>query len=91
MAIPHRADRDEIEHYRVSVESFLNRLTQEAEDWAESGKRKSNEHAIRRLRRKQLFLPGIDADALDSTKAILPILSQRAGHRRELSSKRRAS
>jgi len=46
--IPPRLDRDGIEHYRRKVETLLNRLTAEAEAWAESGTRKVDEQPIRR-------------------------------------------
>jgi hypothetical protein len=32
-----------VEHYRIEVERMLNRLTREAEAWAEAGTRKVNE------------------------------------------------
>ena len=38
--IPQKLDRDGIEHYRLEVELLLNRLTLEAEAWAESGTNK---------------------------------------------------
>jgi lysophospholipid acyltransferase (LPLAT)-like uncharacterized protein len=47
MHIPAGLDRDGIEHYRVQVETMLNRLTLEAEAWAESGTRKVNEFPLR--------------------------------------------
>jgi lysophospholipid acyltransferase (LPLAT)-like uncharacterized protein len=37
LMVPSDLDRDGIEHYRLQVESVLNRLTTEAETWAESG------------------------------------------------------
>ncbi|HEY1600411.1 MAG TPA: lysophospholipid acyltransferase family protein [Pirellulales bacterium] len=43
MNIPADLDRDGLEHYRVEVERMLNRLTLEAEAWAEAGTRKVNE------------------------------------------------
>lgn len=46
--IPPRLGRDGIEHYRREVERLLNRLTLEAEAWAESGTRKVDEWAVRR-------------------------------------------
>lgn len=48
--IPADLDRDGIEHYRVEVERMLNRLTLEAEAWAEAGTRKVNEYVPRRER-----------------------------------------
>jgi len=38
--IPAQLDREGLEHYRCKVETLLNRLTLEAEAWAESGTRK---------------------------------------------------
>lgn len=37
MTIPSKLDRDGVEHYRLQVERLLNRLTCEAEAWAEAG------------------------------------------------------
>ena len=50
MNIPPDLDRDGIEHYRVEVERMLNRLTLEAEAWAEAGNRKVNEFVCLRER-----------------------------------------
>jgi hypothetical protein len=50
MHIPAELDRDGIEHYRLEVERMLNRLTLEAEAWAEAGTRKANEFVARRER-----------------------------------------
>ncbi len=41
--LPSRLDRDGVEHYRQQVERLLNRLTAEAETWAESGARRADE------------------------------------------------
>ncbi|HUY33145.1 MAG TPA: lysophospholipid acyltransferase family protein [Pirellulales bacterium] len=46
--LPGDLDRDGIEHYRREVERLLNRLTLEAEAWAESGTRKLDEQPARR-------------------------------------------
>ncbi len=46
--IPSDLDRDGIEHHRGQVERLLNRLTLEAEAWAESGTRKVEERPMRR-------------------------------------------
>ncbi|MEX2142055.1 MAG: lysophospholipid acyltransferase family protein [Pirellulales bacterium] len=46
--LPSDLDRAGIEHYRQHVETLLNRLTLEAEAWAESGTRKLNETEVRR-------------------------------------------
>jgi lysophospholipid acyltransferase (LPLAT)-like uncharacterized protein len=43
MQIPPDLDREGIEHYRREVERLLNRLTEEAEVWAESGSWKRGE------------------------------------------------
>lgn len=45
--LPADLDRDGLEHYRVQVERLLNRLTSEAEAWAESGERKVGEQPVR--------------------------------------------
>jgi hypothetical protein len=37
LQLPSDLDRTGIEHYRIHVESLLNRLTLEAEAWAEAG------------------------------------------------------
>jgi lysophospholipid acyltransferase (LPLAT)-like uncharacterized protein len=41
--IPPDLDREGVEHYRLKVETMLNRLTCEAEAWAEAGNGKVNE------------------------------------------------
>jgi lysophospholipid acyltransferase (LPLAT)-like uncharacterized protein len=46
--IPPKLDRFGLEHYRLQTEQLLNRLTLEAEAWAESGTRKLNEAPVRR-------------------------------------------
>jgi hypothetical protein len=43
MVIPADLDRAGVEHYRLRVEHLLNRLTCEAEAWAEAGTPKANE------------------------------------------------
>ncbi len=43
MSIPPDLDRDGVEHYRLQVEAMLNRLTLEAEAWAEAGTPKIGE------------------------------------------------
>ena len=45
--VPADLDRDGLEHYRVQVERLLNRLTGEAEAWAESGQCKIGEQPVR--------------------------------------------
>jgi hypothetical protein len=46
--VPANLDRAGMEHYRVKVELLMNRLTLEAEAWAESGTRKAAEVPLRR-------------------------------------------
>jgi hypothetical protein len=46
--LPSDLDRDGVEYYRQRVEHLLNRLTVEAEAWAEAGTRKVNEVELRR-------------------------------------------
>jgi lysophospholipid acyltransferase (LPLAT)-like uncharacterized protein len=48
ITIPPDLDRDELEHYRSGIERLLNRLTLEAEAWAESGTAKREEIPVRR-------------------------------------------
>jgi len=47
--VPPDLDRDGLEHYRMKIERLLNRLTAEAENWAESGKRKKGQMKIERF------------------------------------------
>ncbi len=53
ITIPRKADRDDLEGYRQRVGAILNRLTDEAEQWAESGRRMIGERPIRRLRARR--------------------------------------
>ena len=46
--VPSDLDRAGMEHYRLQVELLMNRLTLEAEAWAESGTRKIDEVPLRR-------------------------------------------
>jgi lysophospholipid acyltransferase (LPLAT)-like uncharacterized protein len=46
LVIPPRLDRSGIEHYRNVLERLLNRLTLEAEEWAESGEAKPREFRL---------------------------------------------
>jgi lysophospholipid acyltransferase (LPLAT)-like uncharacterized protein len=46
--IPDRLDRDDLEHYRSGVERLLNRLTFEAEQWAETRSSRVEEISVRR-------------------------------------------
>jgi lysophospholipid acyltransferase (LPLAT)-like uncharacterized protein len=58
--IPADLDRDGIEHYRARMEALLNRLTMEAETWAEAGTPKLGEvplQAERAPRRPWIFAP----------------------------------
>jgi len=48
MYIPPDLDRQNVEQYRLKVERMLNRLTLEAEAWAEAGTSKVNEVSVRR-------------------------------------------
>ena len=48
MVIPPALDREGVEHYRLKVERLLNRLTVEAEAWAEAGTPKIDEVPLRR-------------------------------------------
>ena len=46
--VPPNLDRDGLEHYRKRIEDLLNRLTTEAEAWAESGTRKQDQMNVER-------------------------------------------
>jgi lysophospholipid acyltransferase (LPLAT)-like uncharacterized protein len=46
--VPTELDRTSLEQYRAQVERLMNRLTLEAEAWAESGTRKAEEVPLRR-------------------------------------------
>lgn len=46
--VPPNLDRAGLEYYRQSIESLLNRLTTEAERWAESGARKIGQQKLER-------------------------------------------
>lgn len=48
LRLPHDLDRAGLEHYRLEVERLLNRLTLEAEAWAEAGSHKLCEEPGRR-------------------------------------------
>lgn len=47
LIIPPNLDRAGLEHYRQEVELLLNRLTHEAEQWAQSGLRREYEQIVR--------------------------------------------
>lgn len=49
MQLPADLDREGLEHYRRQTETLLNRLTLEAEAWAESGTRKIGDVAAKRV------------------------------------------
>ncbi len=51
--VPRKAGREQLGQYRQRIEKILIRLTEEAEQWAESGRRMVNEYPIRRLRKIQ--------------------------------------
>ena len=48
MQVPANLDREGVEHYRLQVEQILNRLTAEAEAWAESGARIPDQTSVTR-------------------------------------------
>jgi hypothetical protein len=48
MCIPSDLTREGVEHYRERVEGVLNRLTVEAEAWAEAGSEKTGQRRLRR-------------------------------------------
>lgn len=50
LEVPEHADRGQLEVYRQRAEDILNRLTLEAEAWAEAGTRKINERPIPQAR-----------------------------------------
>ena len=54
ITIPQNLDRAGIEHYRLEMERLLNRLTAEAEAWAESGTPKRGQVPLRRLASRKL-------------------------------------
>ena len=57
ITIPEKLDRAGIEHYRLEMERLLNRLTAEAEAWAESGTTKQGQVPLRRLASRKLPPP----------------------------------
>src|SRR5262249_51976921 len=74
--VPADLDRDGIERISLQVEQLLNRLTLEAEAWAESGTRKVEEV---KLRREPIWR---DLPRLDSPHALkAPHFSRTAGTR----------
>jgi lysophospholipid acyltransferase (LPLAT)-like uncharacterized protein len=46
--VPPDLDRDGLEHYRVRIESLMDRLTAESEAWAASGRRKAVQSKLER-------------------------------------------
>ena len=63
MTIPADLDRDGVEHYRLRVETMLNRLTLEAEAWADAGTPKIGEAVPPRL---PAFARRLNAEARDN-------------------------
>jgi hypothetical protein len=61
--VPPDLDRDGIEHYRGRVERLLNRLTLEAEAWAEAPSRKVEQAPV--FRRPAAYHPSAAARVLD--------------------------
>jgi len=59
--IPRNLDRDGLEHYRVEIERLLNRMTCEAEAWAESGTSKIGERPFLRESAQHLLKRRLDA------------------------------
>ena len=79
--IPADLDRDGVEHYRRRVDQLLNRLTFEAEAWAEAGTRKECEVNLRKQTRPLplLYAPGSEHDlSLAPPQASNPRVSRRA-------------
>ncbi|MDZ4820815.1 MAG: lysophospholipid acyltransferase family protein [Planctomycetota bacterium] len=70
--LPADLDRDGLEHYRVHVETLLNRLTLEAEAWAESGTRKREEVPMTRQHGAQRPPQIETADSKSDPSEILP-------------------
>jgi hypothetical protein len=48
ITVPRNLDREGLEHYRQKMEDLLNRLTTEAEIWAESGTRRIGQRHVER-------------------------------------------
>jgi hypothetical protein len=46
--VPANLDRDRIDYYRQKIEQLMNRLTTEAETWAESGTRRIGQMNVER-------------------------------------------
>jgi lysophospholipid acyltransferase (LPLAT)-like uncharacterized protein len=46
--VPADLDRDGLEHFRQKIEDLLNRLTTEAETWAQSGRRRRGQRNVHR-------------------------------------------
>ena len=46
--VPPGLDREGLGHFRLKVERLMNRLCDEAESWARSGRRKVSQHIVRR-------------------------------------------
>lgn len=56
--IPPNLDREGVEHYRLKVERLLNRMTCEAEAWAQAGTPKVGEMIPRRQAAWSMLHPG---------------------------------
>jgi lysophospholipid acyltransferase (LPLAT)-like uncharacterized protein len=61
--VPPGLDRSGLEYFRGKIEGLLNRLTAEAEAWAESGARKLGQYIVG-PRRARPFPPRLDAPAV---------------------------
>lgn len=74
--LPPDLNREGIEHYRIEMERLLNRLTCEAEAWAESGQEKVGEQPLRRQSAPKTTLPRLlplESGADDDTEDDHPL------------------
>ena len=70
--MPAQLDRDGVEHYRQQVQMLLNRLTLEAEAWAESSSGKRQQHgAIRKP--AELHMDFAEVDLIDRRRSLPPL------------------
>jgi lysophospholipid acyltransferase (LPLAT)-like uncharacterized protein len=79
--LPLDLDRDGVEHYRQRTEALLNRLTLEAEAWAEAGTRKLGEQVVLRCRaqnRRRLTAPLYLKSPGDATEFVSPSTARAA-------------
>lgn len=60
--IPPELDRAAIEQWRLQVETTLNDLTEDAQDWANSGARRDGEQRVRSGKGRPPILPEDEAD-----------------------------